>query len=188
MDLSAESFGVAPRRNMGMLEEMPLSLDPEDVIAEFEAMTRDAGRVQIETLKKILEENGRTEYLQRWGLDGRTDPESYKSCVPLVTHEDLEPYINRIVDGDDSSILTGNPITTISLSSGTTRGMPKFVPFNDELMESTMQIYKTSYSFRNRQVLHFLASRKFDWFSGFPYMAFRSHIDLSCGSPCLNYV
>ena len=98
-----------------MLEEMPLSLDPEDVIAEFEAMTRDAGRVQIETLKKILEENGRTEYLQRWGLDGRTDPESYKSCVPLVTHEDLEPYINRIVDGDDSSILTGNPITTISL-------------------------------------------------------------------------
>ncbi|XP_027108512.1 jasmonoyl--L-amino acid synthetase JAR4 isoform X2 [Coffea arabica] len=151
MDLSAESFGVAPRRNMGMLEEMPLSLDPEDVIAEFEAMTRDAGRVQIETLKKILEENGRTEYLQRWGLDGRTDPESYKSCVPLVTHEDLEPYINRIVDGDDSSILTGNPITTISLSSGTTRGMPKFVPFNDELMESTMQIYKTSYSFRNRE-------------------------------------
>ncbi|XP_027159831.1 jasmonic acid-amido synthetase JAR1-like isoform X2 [Coffea eugenioides] len=136
---------------MGMLEEMPLSLDPEDVIAEFEAMTRDAGRVQIETLKKILEENGRTEYLQRWGLDGRTDPESYKSCVPLVTHEDLEPYINRIVDGDDSSILTGNPITTISLSSGTTRGMPKFVPFNDELMESTMQIYKTSYSFRNRE-------------------------------------
>lgn len=133
-----------------MLEEMPVSFDPEDVIAEFEIMTRYAGSVQIETLKKILEENGRTEYLERWGLDGRTDPESFKSCVPLVTHDDLEPYINRIVDGDDSSILTGKPITTISLSSGTTRGMPKFVPFNDELMESTMQIYRTSYSFRNR--------------------------------------
>ncbi|KAL0464889.1 UNVERIFIED_CONTAM: Jasmonoyl--L-amino acid synthetase JAR4 [Sesamum latifolium] len=33
--------------------------------------------------------------------------------------------------------------------SGTTHGKPKFVPFNDELMESTMQIFKTSFAFRN---------------------------------------
>nr|URM60585.1 jasmonic acid-amino synthetase [Gymnema sylvestre] len=136
---------------MGMLDDMPKEFDPEQVVAEFEAMTKDAERVQIETLKTILKENGRTEYLQKWGLDGRTDPESFKACVPIVSHEDLEPYINRIVDGDDSPILTQKPITTISLSSGTTRGMPKFVPFNDELMETTMQIYKTSYSFRNRE-------------------------------------
>ncbi|KAL3517262.1 hypothetical protein ACH5RR_024164 [Cinchona calisaya] len=136
---------------MGILEEMAVFFDPEDLIAEFEAMTRDAERVQKETLKRILEENGGTEYLKKWGLLGKTDQESFKACIPLVTHEDLEPYINRIVDGDDSPILTGKPITTISLSSGTTRGMPKFVPFNDELMESTMQIYKTSYSFRNRE-------------------------------------
>ncbi|MCD7460470.1 hypothetical protein HAX54_043601 [Datura stramonium] len=36
-------------------------------------------------------------------------------------------------------------------SSGTTQGRPKFVPFNDELMESTMQIYKTSFAYRNRE-------------------------------------
>lgn len=47
---------------MGMLEEIPISFDPEDVVAEFEAMTRDAERVQRETLKRILEENGETEY------------------------------------------------------------------------------------------------------------------------------
>nr|WQG15584.1 jasmonyl-isoleucine synthase [Catharanthus roseus] len=136
---------------MGMLEEMPREFDPEQVITEFEAMTEDAERVQKETLKKILQENGGTEYLKKWGLDGRTDPESFKNCVPIATHEDLEHYINRIMEGDDSPILTEKPITTISLSSGTTRGMPKFVPFNDELMETTMQIYKTSYSFRNRE-------------------------------------
>ncbi|KAI5647155.1 hypothetical protein M9H77_33160 [Catharanthus roseus] len=136
---------------MGMLEEMPREFDPEQVITEFEAMTEDAERVQKETLKKILQENGGTEYLMKWGLDGRTDPESFKNCVPIATHEDLEHYINRIMEGDDSPILTEKPITTISLSSGTTRGMPKFVPFNDELMETTMQIYKTSYSFRNRE-------------------------------------
>ncbi|KAA8520721.1 hypothetical protein F0562_015007 [Nyssa sinensis] len=101
--------------------------------------------------KKILEENGDAEYLQKWGLNGRTDPETYKACVPLVTHKDLAPFIHRIADGDCSPILTGKPITTISLSSGTTQGKPKFVPFNDELMQSTQQIYKTSFAFRDRE-------------------------------------
>lgn len=88
---------------------------PDAVIQEFESMTKDAGKVQRETLKKILEENGEAEYLQGLGLGGRTDPESFKCCVPLVTHKDLEPYIQRIVDGDDSLILTGKPITSVSL-------------------------------------------------------------------------
>ncbi|URE24297.1 indole-3-acetic acid-amido synthetase GH3.5 [Musa troglodytarum] len=69
----------------------------------------------------------------------------------LVTHGDLEPYIQRIAYGDTSPVLTGKPITSISLSSGTTQGKPKFVPFNDELLQSTMQIYCTSFAFRNRE-------------------------------------
>ncbi|KAK1364255.1 jasmonic acid-amido synthetase JAR1-like [Heracleum sosnowskyi] len=133
-----------------MLEKMDAIFDPEKIIEEFEAMAKDAGRVQKETLRKILELNGETEYLQKWGLDGKTDPVSFARCVPLVSHEDLEPYIRRIVEGDVSPILTRNPIKTISLSSGTTQGKPKFIPFNDELVESTMQIFTTSYAFRNR--------------------------------------
>ncbi|KAJ0758781.1 putative GH3 family protein [Helianthus annuus] len=125
--------------------------DPEEVIAEFEALTKDAKRVQVETLKKILEENSEAEYLKKWGLDGKTDPESYCSCVPLVTHKDLEPLIQQIADGSPHPILTVKPITTITLSSGTTQGKRKFVPFNDELTENTMQIYRTSYAFRNRE-------------------------------------
>ncbi|XP_042505798.1 jasmonoyl--L-amino acid synthetase JAR4-like isoform X2 [Macadamia integrifolia] len=126
-------------------------LDPEKVIEEFEEMTKDAKRVQREILHKILTENSEAEYLQKWCLNGRTDPETFKSCVPLVTHKDLEPYIQRIADGEISPILTGQPVTTISLSSGTTQGKPKFVPFNEVLLNSTMQIYRTSFAFRNRE-------------------------------------
>ncbi|KAG2725473.1 hypothetical protein I3843_01G068800 [Carya illinoinensis] len=133
-----------------MLEKME-EFDSERVVEEFEAITKDAGKVQREALKKILEQNASAEYLQNLGLNGRTDPEGFKACVPLVTHEELEPYILRIVDGDPSPILTGKPITTISLSSGTTQGKQKFIPFNEELMESTMQIYRTSFAFRNRE-------------------------------------
>ncbi|KAK8998314.1 hypothetical protein V6N11_083705 [Hibiscus sabdariffa] len=135
-----------------MIEKMEVELlDVDKLIEEFESVTKNAENVQRDTLKKILEENGCAEYLQNLGLNGRTDPESFKACVPLVTHNDLEPYIQRIVDGSSSPILTGKPITTISLSSGTTQGKPKFVPFNDELMETTLQIYRTSYAFRERE-------------------------------------
>jgi jasmonic acid-amino synthetase len=87
----------------------------EETINEFEMLTRDAARVQKDTLKKILEINASAEYLQNFGLGGRTDAESYKSCIPLCVHNDIEPYIQRIVDGDTSPVVTGEPITNLSL-------------------------------------------------------------------------
>lgn len=91
------------------------TFDFEKVIKEFEEITKNVGKVQEETLRKILEENAVAEYLQDVGLNGRTDSESYKQCVPLATHKDLEPYIQRIMDGDTSPILTAQPIPTMSL-------------------------------------------------------------------------
>jgi len=99
-----------------MLEKVE-GLNMERVIEEFERVTKDAGRIQRETLKRILEDNASAEYLLNFGLNGRTDPESFKAFVPLVTHKELEPYINRILDGDTSSVLTAKPITTMSLRS-----------------------------------------------------------------------
>lgn len=90
-----------------------LNFDRE--IEEFEDLTRNAGQVQLDTLRKILERNGEAEYLQSLGLNGRTDPESFKACSPIVTYEDLELYFKRIVDGDTSRVLTGAPVTTLSL-------------------------------------------------------------------------
>ncbi|KAK4268856.1 hypothetical protein QN277_022086 [Acacia crassicarpa] len=148
--------------------EKEQEFDVEKVIEKFEALTKDAENVQKETLRKILEDNASAEYLQNLGLHGRTDQESFKACVPLVTHKDLEPFMQRIIDdGDASSLLTGKPITTMSLSSGTTQGKPKFIPWNDELFDTTVQIYQTSFAFRNKdfpikdgKVLNFIYSSK----------------------------
>lgn len=97
-----------------MLEKVEV-INMEKVMEEFESMTKDAEKVQRETLRRILEDNSSAEYLQNLGLNGRTDPESFKACVPLATHKDLEPFIYRILEGDDSRILTGKSITTMSL-------------------------------------------------------------------------
>ncbi|KAE8697271.1 hypothetical protein F3Y22_tig00110622pilonHSYRG00083 [Hibiscus syriacus] len=70
--------------------------------------------------------------------------------VFLSSHKDLEPYIQRVADGA-SPTFSGKPITTISLSSGTTQGKPKFVPFNDELMENYFADIPYFFCFRNRE-------------------------------------
>ena len=74
---------------------MDSSFKHHKVVKEFQSRTKDAGRVQIETLRRILEENGEAEYLQRLGTNDRIDQERLKSCVPLATHKELEPYIQR---------------------------------------------------------------------------------------------
>ncbi|ESQ39276.1 hypothetical protein EUTSA_v10001373mg [Eutrema salsugineum] len=134
-----------------MLEKVE-SFNMNRVIDEFDEMTRDADQVQIQTLKEILQKNKSAVYLQNFGINGNTtDPEAFKALVPLVTDLDLEPYIKRMVDGDTSPILTGQPVPAISLSSGTSQGRPKFVPFTDELMENTLQLFRTAFAFRNRE-------------------------------------
>ena len=86
-----------------------------EIIDEFELLTRDAGHVQQDTLRKILELNADSEYLNRFNLERRTDSKSFKSCIPLCVHSDIESYIQRIADGDNSLVLTGKPITSLSV-------------------------------------------------------------------------
>ncbi|KAF3559642.1 hypothetical protein F2Q69_00010343 [Brassica cretica] len=137
-----------------MLEKKAETFNMNRVIDEFDEMTRNADQVQKQTLKEILHKNKSAIYLRNFGINGdnTTDPEGdFKALVPLVTDSELEPYIKRMVDGDTSPILTGHPVPAISLSSGTSQGRPKFVPFTDELMENTLQLFRTAFAFRNRE-------------------------------------
>ncbi|XP_068660350.1 jasmonoyl--L-amino acid synthetase JAR4-like [Aristolochia californica] len=122
-------------------------------IEDFEAQTKDADRVQRETLEKILEENDETEYLKRFGLNGRRDEETFRKCVPLASHQDFQPYIQRIADGDYSPILAAKPFTTLSWSTGTTGGKPKLVPFNDALSRSFTRQWTTALAYAVREFL-----------------------------------
>ncbi|KAL8136399.1 hypothetical protein V2J09_002400 [Rumex salicifolius] len=121
----------------------------EKVIEQFEAITKDAERVQIETLQKILEQNKDVEYLKKLGLNGKTDLDSFKSCVPLANYSDLRPYLDRIAAGEVSGVLTGTPVTTLSLSSGTSEGKPKICPFTEESIDAYVQSLITSHAYRS---------------------------------------
>ncbi|KAK1304056.1 putative indole-3-acetic acid-amido synthetase GH3.5 [Acorus calamus] len=149
----------------------------EDIMEWFDGIAANAGQTQRETLRRILETNHGVEYLKRWigdqgdelqNMDSEAIESLFTSLVPLSSHADVEPYIQRIADGDSSPILTQQPITMLSLSSGTTEGRPKYVPFTRHSSRTTLDIFKLAAAYRSRiypiraggRILEFIYSSK----------------------------
>ncbi|WMV39177.1 hypothetical protein MTR67_032562 [Solanum verrucosum] len=146
-----------------------------DIIGWFDEVAEDSAAVQRRTLRRILELNHGVEYLKKWIGDIRIEEidenvlESiYASLVPLASHADIEPFTKRIADGDTTPLLTQQPITNLSLSSGTTEGRQKFVPFTQHSSQTTLQIFKLAAAYRSRiypirrggRILEFIYSSK----------------------------
>jgi auxin responsive GH3 family protein len=93
-----------------------------DIIDWFENLSENAGKVQTQTLRRILELNHGVQYLQKWlrdiniqEMDACSLESLFTSMVPLASHADFEPYIQRIADGDTGPLLTQQPMATLSL-------------------------------------------------------------------------
>ncbi|TYI56607.1 hypothetical protein E1A91_D11G223100v1 [Gossypium mustelinum] len=107
----------------------------------IEEMTKNVDSVQERILGEILSRNADTEYLKRFQLNGATDRDTFKSKVPVVTYEDLQPEIQRIANGDKSPILSSHPISEFLTSSGTSAGERKLVPTIHEELNRRQLLY-----------------------------------------------
>ncbi|KAE9460676.1 hypothetical protein C3L33_07424, partial [Rhododendron williamsianum] len=89
----------------------------------IEEVTRNAESVQQKVLEEILSANAETEYLRRFRLSGSIDRDTFKSNVPVVTYEELQSEIQRIVEGDRSPSCPFIPSPSSSLG-----GQRKLIP------------------------------------------------------------
>ncbi|KAH9803189.1 Indole-3-acetic acid-amido synthetase GH3.5 [Citrus sinensis] len=107
----------------------------------IENVTSNPDEVQKKVLSEILLRNAHVEYLQRNGLNGHTDRESFKKTMPVITYEDIQADINRIANGDTSPILCSKPISEFLTSSGTSGGERKLMPTIEEELERRSLLY-----------------------------------------------
>jgi len=96
---------------MAVDSEVPRAERSAKALQFIEEVTKNTDSVQERVLTEILTQNAETEYLKRFGLNGATDRDTFKSKVPVVTYEDLQPDIQRIANGDSSPILCSHPIS-----------------------------------------------------------------------------
>ncbi|MBA0831388.1 hypothetical protein Goarm_015859 [Gossypium armourianum] len=107
----------------------------------IEEMTKNVDSVQERVLREILGRNAETEYLKRFSLNGATDRETFKSRIPVVTYEDIQPEIQRIANGDKSPIFSVHPISEFLTSSGTSAGERKLMPTIHEELDRRQLLY-----------------------------------------------
>ncbi|KAG4987768.1 hypothetical protein AAZX31_11G050200 [Glycine max] len=149
---------------MAVDSEVPRAERSAKALQFIEEVTKNTDSVQERVLTEILTQNAETEYLKRFGLNGATDRDTFKSKVPVVTYEDLQPDIQRIANGDSSPILCSHPISEFLTSSGTSAGERKLMPTIHEEMDRRQLLYSLLMPVMNQYVsdldkgkaLHFL--------------------------------
>ncbi|KAL1207056.1 4-substituted benzoates-glutamate ligase GH3.12 [Cardamine amara subsp. amara] len=107
---------------------------------KLEDLTLNVKQIQDDVLEEILTHNAKTEYLQRF-LTETFDKELFKKNVPVVTYEDMKPDIERVVNGESSDVISARPITGFLLSSGTSGGAQKMMPWNNKYLDNLTFIY-----------------------------------------------
>ncbi|XP_042476814.1 putative indole-3-acetic acid-amido synthetase GH3.9 [Macadamia integrifolia] len=112
----------------------------EEALKELERLTSKVDEVQESILKDILKRNKETVYLKKF-MVGSTNVSAFKCLVPVVTYSSIHPYIQRISNGEDSSLLSSHPITEFLCSSGTSGGEPKLMPSIAEDLDRRTFLY-----------------------------------------------
>lgn len=84
----------------------------DEALKELQKITEETDIVQEGLLKAILTRNKKTEYLKKHMTGvSMNDVQEFKKKVPVITYKDIYPYIQRIAKGEDSSVISGHPIT-----------------------------------------------------------------------------
>lgn len=90
----------------------------------------------IETQKKVFLQLINQAKKTQFGIDHHFDAiktfEDYANAVPIRDYEDLKPYIDKVVNGEENILWKGKPLY-FAKTSGTTSGA-KYIPLTKESM------------------------------------------------------
>lgn len=97
----------------------------------IEAMYLRPIELQESCFQELIELAKYTEWGKQHGYVAIKNAEQFNRQVPISTYEELFPYINRMMHGEQN-ILWASPISWFSKSSGTTNARSKFIPVSPE--------------------------------------------------------
>lgn len=103
-------------------------------IHDIELFIKYPHEVQGEIFKKLIEHAKQTEFGKKYDFKSIASHEDYKNRVPVQSYEELFPYIERLMRGEQN-LLWPSEITWFARSSGTTNARSKFIPVSPETLE-----------------------------------------------------
>ncbi len=100
----------------------------------IEAWKNNPLDAQREVLQDLVTSAQYTEFGRKYNFSNLFTVREFKAAVPIHEYDDLKPYIERIMNGEQN-VLWNTPIYWFAKSSGTTSDKSKFIPISDENLE-----------------------------------------------------
>ncbi len=89
---------------------------------------------QRQVLQELVTHGQYTEIGRKYGMKDLFKLAEFKKAVPIHEYEDLQPYIERLMNGEQN-LLWNTPVYWFAKSSGTTSSKAKFIPITEESLE-----------------------------------------------------
>jgi len=94
----------------------------------------DPFNAQREVLQDLVTHAQHTEIGRKYNFHETFNIRSFKKRVPIHEYDDLKPYIERLMKGEQN-LLWDTPVYWFAKSSGTTSEKSKFIPVTEESLE-----------------------------------------------------
>jgi GH3 auxin-responsive promoter len=98
---------------------------------EFDRALDEPEQKQRQILLQLLERNAASIYGQKYGFGSIRSIEEYQQRVPLVSYDDLVPWVERVKAGE-TGVLTAEPVLMFEKSSGSAAAA-KYIPYTRTL-------------------------------------------------------
>ncbi len=103
-------------------------------MARIDAFRRDPWPVQERQFRRLISAGRSTLWGKEFGYRDIRSLADFQRQVPISSYENLFPYIERVMKGEDR-VLWPSPIRFFSKSSGTTNARSKFIPVTREALD-----------------------------------------------------
>ena len=89
---------------------------------------------QREVLQHLVTAAQYTEFGKKYDFHSLFSLRAFKQRVPIHEYDDLKPYIDRMMQGEEN-ILWNSPVKWFAKSSGTSNNKSKFIPISEESLQ-----------------------------------------------------
>ena len=100
----------------------------------IEAWKNNPIDAQREVLQDLVTSAQYTEFGRKYNFSNLFNVRDFKKAIPIHEYNDLKPYIERIMNGEQN-LLWNTPVYWFAKSSGTSSDKSKFIPISDESLE-----------------------------------------------------
>jgi len=115
--------------------EVDFAAKGEKLLGDFLFKTKHCRAYQLSLLKSLLDDNSTTEYGKKHEFDKIQTLEGFRNNVPVNTYNELEPYINKHINGMEDVLIKGRAVYYATTSGST--GNPKFIPTTEQTLKSS---------------------------------------------------